>query len=261
MRGNDAKARKAAHRGVVRFVFKIDAFTPATIPMARLGEYMTALAWFLGEIDAVHFSKVTPGSTRVSMLAEREAAPKIRARAEAVRTGTAPRDVMDQYRTINKMLRDDKGTGRFGEEKQRGKILAFPGRNETLSKPLTVRQQGTFDGELIRVGGTDKTSHVMLVSEDQRQSEFETDRAMAKRLGKHLYEYVRLHGRGTWQRDVDGEWSLVKFKIDDFDPLDDAPLSSAIADLRTLADQWGDEAVQLVKFDRDGKEPTKNGVG
>jgi hypothetical protein len=101
----------------------------------------------------------------------------------------------------------------------------------------------------------------MLVSEDQRQSEFETDRAMAKRLGKHLYEYVRLHGRGTWQRDVDGEWSLVKFKIDDFDPLDDAPLSSAIADLRTLADQWGDEAVQLVKFDRDGKEPTKNGVG
>ena len=155
-RGNDTKPRRPAHRGGVRFVFKIDAFTPSTIPMARLGEYMTALAQFLGEIDAVHFKKITPGSACLNVLAEREAAPKIRARAEAVRTNKAPRDVMDRYRAINKMLRDDKGAGRFGELKPRAKILAFPGQNEVLSKPLTVKQQGTFDGELMRVGGRTK---------------------------------------------------------------------------------------------------------
>jgi hypothetical protein len=124
-----------------------------------------------------------------------------------------------------------------------------------------VKQQGTFDGELMRVGGTDKTIHAMLVSEDQRQSEFETDRATAKRLGRHMFEQVRLHGRGTWQRDADGEWNLVKFKIENFEVLDDAPLSQAIADLRTLADGWDDNAVKQVGLDRDGKEATKNGVG
>jgi hypothetical protein len=43
--------------------FKITAYTPATIPMARLAEYMAELAVVLGEEEHVHFVRLQKGST------------------------------------------------------------------------------------------------------------------------------------------------------------------------------------------------------
>ena len=150
--------------GGTPFVFRIDSFTPQTIPMVRLGEYMMALARLLGEPAGVHFEKLTSGSACLNLKVERDALPKVRARADAVRRGEASREVMEQFRGINRMLREDSGTAKFAAE-AKGKVLAFPGRDEVLAKPLVVRQLGTFDGQLMRVGGTDATVHVMLVSE------------------------------------------------------------------------------------------------
>jgi len=43
--------------------FKIDAYTPDTMPMSRLAEYMRELSEMLGEPSAVHFERLEPGST------------------------------------------------------------------------------------------------------------------------------------------------------------------------------------------------------
>lgn len=48
------------------YVFWIDAYTPATIPMERLAEYLTALAKMLGHGGSVHFNRLEKGSTKVS---------------------------------------------------------------------------------------------------------------------------------------------------------------------------------------------------
>ena len=47
------------------YEFHIDAFTPATIPMARLALYLTELAALFGHTESVHFEKVKKGSVRL----------------------------------------------------------------------------------------------------------------------------------------------------------------------------------------------------
>jgi hypothetical protein len=42
---------------------RIDAFTPETLPMSRLAEYMADLATLLGEQERVHFARLENGST------------------------------------------------------------------------------------------------------------------------------------------------------------------------------------------------------
>ena len=83
------KPRNAGRDGA-EYQFKIDAYTPETIPMARLSEYMGQLALLLGEPAAVHFRKLTRGSTVLNAKIDREAAPKVRDRVVRVRAADAP---------------------------------------------------------------------------------------------------------------------------------------------------------------------------
>ena len=222
---------------------------------------MTALAELLGEPEHVHFNRLTPGSLNVNLRVDWEAAPKVRARADAVREGTALTDAMNAYRTINKMLREDNGTGGFKQDKERGKILYFPGRDEVLAKPLTIKQRGTIEGQLIRVGGADRTAHLILQLEDKRQSDCVTTRRLGKRIAPHIFDFVRVHGLGKWARDENGDWEIVEFKVDDFEHLDEARLSESISDLRSLADDWDDFALSELDEIRKGPQEAQDGVG
>jgi hypothetical protein len=52
------------------YQFYIDAFTPETIPMARLADYMASFAELLGHCEYVHLEKLKPGSLAVTARAE-----------------------------------------------------------------------------------------------------------------------------------------------------------------------------------------------
>jgi hypothetical protein len=259
-RTTEAAPSKIASRGV-RFRFRIDAFTPATIAMARLSQYMAVLADLLGEADHVHFDRLTSGSLNVNVRVDQVAVPKIRARADAVRQGIAPFETMRAFRTINKMLRDDNGTGGFKQSDGRGTLLYFPGRDEVLSKPIIIKQRGTIEGQLIRVGGADKTAHLILQLEDQRQSNCVVTRALGKKIASHLYDFVRVNGVGRWMRDENGDWEIVEFKVDGFELLDNSSLSRAIADLRSLADEWDDSVLSELENIRKGPQEAHDGAG
>ena len=58
--------------------FKIDAYSPETIPMARLAEYMSDLAVLFGNRENVHFVQLEPGSTTLLQRIEYEAVPKVK---------------------------------------------------------------------------------------------------------------------------------------------------------------------------------------
>ena len=49
--------------GTGEYLFKIEAFTPETMPMARLAKYLTELAAILGESKSVHLIRIESGST------------------------------------------------------------------------------------------------------------------------------------------------------------------------------------------------------
>jgi hypothetical protein len=238
--------------------FRIDPYTPETIPMARLAEYLHELAAILGEPKAVHFVRLDSGSTVVVHKVETEAVPKVRGRVGAIARKRAPRDAMRAYHTINRMLRADNGAGVL-QETSGAEIIRFPGVGD-IARYGTITQQCSVDGEVIRIGGTRKRVPIMLRSEDELIAECYTGRATAKNLATHLFEPVRLFGTGRFAREDDGAWKLEYFAVDSFTPLADEPLSKVLVALRAIpGGDWGEDALEQLRFIRHGPKGTEDG--
>ena len=251
--------RKSRTDGTEHYRFRIDAYTPATIPMVRLAQYMNELAILLGERDSVHFRGLTKGSTILNARVDREAAPKVHSRVVAVRSGDASAEALRAFNALNALLRADNAVGVLRDAAPRGAvIIRFPGRELTEEK-FTVRQQGSIDGFVTGIRGRDATIHVTLQSEGRQISGCETTRAIAKQLGAKLFEPVRLFGRGRWVRDADGEWTLEHFRVESFEPLQDTSLTDALATLRDIPTEWGDDAYNELIEGRKGPGSNKNG--
>jgi hypothetical protein len=253
------KPKSAGRIGGAEFRFRIDAYTPDTMPMGRLAQYMAELANLLGERYAVHFRRLTRGSTILNAKIDREAAPKVRDRVARVRAGDAPAEPMCAFKALNKLLRDDDAVGVLRDTAPHGVVVKFPGRELTEEKFPGIRQHGSIDGTVTGIRGKDETIHITLSSEGQQISGCETNRTIAKQLGAKLYEPVRLFGRGRWSRDADGVWTLEYFKIESFEPLEDVPLTTALAALRAIPTEWGDDAYNELGEMRHGLKDKRNG--
>ncbi len=69
----------------------IDAFTPATISMARLADYMRDFAEMLGNPEHVHFDKLKAGSLSLATRVDPVAQNKVAHRVEEIRYGGGPK--------------------------------------------------------------------------------------------------------------------------------------------------------------------------
>ena len=142
--------------------FVIDAYSPETLPMSRLAEYMADLARLLGRAERVHFVRLEPGSTVLVQSVEPEAVPEVQKRIRAVARDDAPADVTDAFKALNRHLANDNAIGSLHEGGD-GEVIQFPGREQP--PPLTFgafNQPGVLDGVLIRIGGRDDTVPVHL---------------------------------------------------------------------------------------------------
>ena len=146
---------------------KIEAYTPDTMPMERLAEYLAELAQMLGERTSVHFVRLDPGSTSVIHRIEREAIPKVKSWTASVRRGIGPRDSVRAYRKINRMLRDDNSSAVWKEEKTELTIIIFPGKDDAEEQVIGIAQRGSIDGEVIRIGGLQNIVKIMLKCEQE----------------------------------------------------------------------------------------------
>lgn len=235
--GYKSRRQKMVDSGEYRF--KITAYTPATIPMARLAEYMLEIAVLLGEKERVHFVRLLKGSTVLVEKIDNDALPKVEKRLSSVRQGKAPSDAIQSINNINRKLREDNGTGILS--RGRATILKFPDQAE---KPLsfgTFLEEGSLDGVIIRVGGESDPVPIHLQLLDQTKTHLcDADRGLAKQLAKYLFDTeIRVHGTGRWIRDEEGNWSLERFRIKSFEELNDLPLTSVVAGLRTITgSEW-----------------------
>jgi hypothetical protein len=246
--------------GGEEFRFRIEAYTPETIPMARLAEYLHELAAMLGEANAVHFVRLEASSTVVVHKVEHEAVPKVRDRATAVARRQGSRAAMRAYRAINRMLRKDNGAGVL-QAPTGAEIIRFPGIQE-VERFGTVTQQCSVDGEVVRIGGTRELVPITLRSEEELIADCYTSRATAKRLAAHLFEPVRLFGNGRFAREDEGSWKLEYFAFENFARLTDEALSSTIEALRAIpGGEWGEDALDELRFIRHGSAAmsTQNG--
>ena len=212
--------------------FVIDAWNPTRSPMARLAEYMAELAGLFAAHEHVHFDRLEPGSTVLIQHVDPDGVLSVRERFDAAASGHPPRDIAKRLRGIDDRLAED-GASASLRGNNGAEILSFPGREGT--QPLSLgpfRQDGFFDGMLIRVGGKDGTVPVHLQDGDVIHR-CNATREMARRLATHLFDgTIRVLGNGRWKRDAEGHWVLLRLDIKHFEVLDDMPLPMVVEQLR-----------------------------
>jgi hypothetical protein len=241
--------------------FKIDVYTPDTIPMERLAEYMQEAARLFGEKDHVHFVGLEEGSLHQLVRVEFEAVPKVEERMTKARQDEGPSEAIRAIKNINRMLRDDNGVGLIAR-KRGATIVKFRGREE---KPISfgfVSQEGSLDGVVNVVGGDSDPCPVHIKSSDDGQTYLcDANRSLAKELAKNMFDVeIRAQGLGRWFRDEEGKWILDRFRIRSFEVLKDLPLPAVIADLRSVpGSEWPKLEDPWRELDRIRRGPDSNG--
>lgn len=224
--------------------FVIDALNPETLSLGRLVAYLGELSKLLGDDPGLHFDRIDRGSAVLVAWADEPARPGIDDRLTRVRLGDGPPEAARALAKLNELLRDDDAVGVL--QVGGAEIIPFPGRTARRIESIgPVQQPTTIEGQLIRIGGKDRTVHFHLADRDRTWSG-ETTRQLAKRMGQHLFgPTLRVTGSGTWRRDIGGQWILSRFQASGFEVLDDAPLAEALARLKAavpepggLIEQW-----------------------
>lgn len=234
---NDASAAP----GGTEYTFIIDAYQPETLPMARLAEYMTDLAMAFGEERQVHFVRLDRGSVALVSRIEDEATVRVEERVVRARAGTGPQDAVKAVSNINKRLKEDNTSGVLVRRPEGAEIIRFPGREEEPEPWFgSVTQDDTLEGQVVRIGGVKEWVPVHLRAVDGHGGVCLARRDTAKALALHLFgSTVRVFGAANWFRGIGGVWSLERFYVERFDVLDDAPLGTVVADLRSIAgSEW-----------------------
>lgn len=220
----------------VEYVFSIDAFTPDTLPMGRLAEYLAALAKLIGHNDHTHFVSLEKGSALLVHKVDAMDAPKVESRLNGVRQGEASKDALSARQTLEDLLANDNAVGALIERGSGRTVVPFVGRNRP--KPLTFppfREDTTIEGQIVRIGGQDSTAHATLQDGDTYHSNVSMKRDVARELAPLLYgPPVRLFGNGRFERLPNGVWKMHDFRVDRFEKLDGRTIAEALETVRSL---------------------------
>ena len=185
--------------------FVIDAYSPDTLPMSRLAEYMAELANLLGEKDRVHFVELAEGSSKLVHAVEHEAVPKVKTRIHAASVGDADPEAQRAFTALDRMLRDDNASGEL-REPEGARLLAFPGKTKQLDEEYgPFSEQGQLYGIPIMVGGKKKIVPVHIQDGDIIHN-CEASRDVALDMAACLFKsHVRVFGVGRHVRNAEGQ--------------------------------------------------------
>jgi hypothetical protein len=235
--------------------FKIETFSPETIPMERLGQYMADLGAMLGNPAAVHFVKLLKGSTNIVHRVEEPEAEEVLARVADVAKGDAEVVNLNAFKSLNRRLKEDNTSAKLLARGTKAPLLMFPGIRTVERRFIPpIIQPGSIDGQLISIGGKDASVPVR-IQDDDAIYHCTTTRDEARKLAPHLFgSRLRLVGEGRWFRSDEGEWTLEHFKILSFDPLDERPLPDIVRQLRRVKNDFTTEAWDEIFEMRDDGE-------
>lgn len=240
------------------YIFHIGAYSPKTIPLARLAEYMTQVALLMGEPNSVHFQSLKKGSTQVITRVQREAAPKVRENVNQAQWPDGGRkEARAAFNHMNEMLRADNAEGKL--QRAGAVVLVFPGRSIVRPQKMgPFNQPIEKDGVLVRIGGKDASAHATIEDSDGRTWSFEVSRDLAMGLAHYLFgQPVRLIGQARVFRDERGLWEYPNLKATEFRVLDASHLAEAVGRIRQApAGLWisGAEASEMIRRERDKED-------
>jgi hypothetical protein len=224
------------------FSLRIHAWTPKTMPMKRLAEYMLPFALMLGDETRVHFKGLRKGSTALCAEVEPEGVPTVQERLVRITRGDASGDAARAFDDVAALLQEDEASATLMHGK--AKIIKFPkNKVQTVNADRIgpVWEFGQLEGTVVSVSGKDSAKHICLLGQDGEEYRLSTTNIeLAKQFGKQLFaDVVRVTGNGKWFRDEDGKWKLEDFLVQSCDPQDDSTsLIEAVAALRAIDSGW-----------------------
>ncbi len=230
--------------------FVIPAYTPETMPLDRLLEYLEQIGAVVGAPAEMHLVRIEPSSTKPVFRVPVLSATKARDTALAIRRGDGTSKQRGAYEKIRKMVRKDGGESALLND-QRGVVLTFPAAPEEIAI-LGIRQAGHFDGLLNRVGGSGDFSSIQMQElNGDVISGFSASRNLAKEMAPLLYEPLRVHGQAMWDRSAAGRWKLASMHIQSYERLGDESLEDVVKELQAAAVTWPADADERLQRDRD----------
>lgn len=236
-----SKSRRRTIGGVSEYRFRIDAYSPETMPLDQLAQYLEDLADLFGESQSVHLVRIEKGSTVPVLRVQREAETKVRERLRLVRANEGPAEAMRAAKKIDERLRRDNAKATVVDPIDRN-ILEFRGRDlNRLVEYGPFSQQGTLDGTPVMIGGVEE-DYVPVHLKGRQHGEVHNciaKHSIAKDIAPYLFtDYIRVEGLGRWIRHRDGEWEMKRFTIRAFEILDKKSLKETIEDLRAIPAKW-----------------------
>ena len=228
--------------------FVIPAYTPETMPLDRLLEYLTQIVALVGEPHDMHLIRIDESSTKPVLRMPIPAANRARELTAAVRAGRGSKRQRVAFDTIRRMVRLDGGKPATLKDRT-GILIDF--EPENMVPPLSLRQPTTFDGLLLRIGGAGDFSAVLMQDLfGETTAGFTAPKPLAKEMAKLLFEPLRLAGTGNWERSQDGEWTLIKMFVQSFEAINDRALEDLLADLQKTQVLWPENADDLLSSER-----------
>lgn len=232
--------------------FKIEAYSPETMPLLVLTEYLRDVAEMLGEQQGTHLIRIEKGSTCPVLLIDREAEQKVRKRVEELKSGDAPQNAIEASHRLNRRLGDDSAKAAFYSPAG-DNLIEFPGIELAGLSYGPFNQAGTFDGVPIMIGGTKDPVSVHLEGRNNEKYNCTANRSIARQIAGFLFStIIRVEGTGRWYRHSDGRWEMRSFRIHSFEPLvspSEISLKKSIEELRAIHAKWkeSDDPVSELK--------------
>lgn len=234
--------------------FVIPGYTPETMPLNRLIEYLQQMTVLLGDPENLHLVAIKEGSVAPTFHLPKSVALEARDRAGKVQRGDGNKKQVDALNRLRRMLRrDSRDAGKPALLRSPQavvlEITPAPDESGVLSG---IRQASTVDGQLISVGGANEDASLRVQDLDgQIMSGFTAKRSLAKELARLMWEPVRLAGTGIWCRTDEGVWQLERMHVQSFERLDEAGLGVTLERLRSLNVAWPADTYDRLNGERD----------
>ena len=225
----------------VEYSFTIEAYTPNTMPLARLARYLGHLAIILGEPKSIHLIRIDGGSTKPVLRVDWEDVPKVQKRVQDVRNNEGPKDALKAKADIEADLAEDNAKGGELTDQYGGKLLQFRRKAPPAQDFGPFNQVGSLDGIVTRIGAETASVDPVPVLLQGRESLLvcRAQQDVARKLLPYwLGDPVRVLGVGRWIRHGDGTWEMKHFIIGDFSPLKKDALSAVVNRLRKIPAAW-----------------------
>jgi hypothetical protein len=228
-----------------RFEFTVPGYTPETMPLDRLIEYLEQLSVVLGEASELHLVGIEKSSVRPVLVMRHDVATRARARASEVRQGGGSARRRGAFDRIRHMVSEDGGAPASLKAPE-GQILEFSkvdiGADQIVH---AVRQPTTVQGELIRVGGRQENAQLLIQELSGNViAGCTAPRSIASAMAPLLYKPVSVSGVGRWHRSNVGKWEIESLHVQSFEELDADDHESTVAKLQAVSVAWPDDAME-----------------